>query len=75
VAGLGIIPVMGRPLLIRIAALFALLVAGAVIAGLSDGIVGKAIGFAVGGLAAVLLVALAFYEVGLSEDRDRERGR
>jgi uncharacterized membrane protein YuzA (DUF378 family) len=35
--------------------------------------IGTAVGYALTGLAAILLVGLAFYEVGLSEDRDRER--
>lgn len=50
----------------------ALFVAGIVIAIFADG-TGDVVGFAVGGAGAVLLVALAFYAVGRSEDRDRER--
>ena len=33
----------------------------------------KAIGLTLGGIACVALVSAAFYAVGLSEDRDRER--
>ena len=49
-----------------------LLLAGAIVLILSGGsTAGYAVGFAVIGLAGVLLVALFFYEVGRSEDRDR----
>ena len=50
----------------------ALLVAGIVIAILADG-KGDVVGFGLGGLGAVVLVGLAFYAVGRSEDRDREQ--
>ena len=49
-----------------------LLVAGIVVAAVADG-KGDVIGFGVGGAGAVLLVGLAFYAVGRSEDRDREQ--
>jgi hypothetical protein len=49
-----------------------LLVAGIAIAAVADG-KGDVVGFAVGGAGAVLLVGLAFYAVGRSEDRDREQ--
>ena len=49
-----------------------LLVAGVVIGVVADG-KGDVVGFAVGGAGAVMLVGLAFYAVGRSEDRDRER--
>ena len=49
-----------------------LLVAGIVIAIVVDG-KGDAVAFAVGGAGAILLVGLAFYAVGRSEDRDREQ--
>ena len=49
-----------------------LLVAGIVIASVGDG-KADAIGFGIGGAGAILLVGLAFYAVGRSEDRDRER--
>jgi hypothetical protein len=51
---------------------FVLLVTGVVIGVVADG-KGDVVGFAVGGAGAVLLVGLAFYAVGRSEDRDRER--
>lgn len=49
-----------------------LLVAGLVVAAVTDD-KGDAIGFGIGGAGAILLVGLAFYAVGRSEDRDRER--
>ena len=49
-----------------------LLVAGVVIAAIADG-KGDVVGFGVGGAGVVLLVGLAFYAVGRSEDRDREQ--
>ncbi len=48
------------------------LVAGLVIGIAADG-KGDVVGFGVGGAGAILLVGLAFYAVGRSEDRDRER--
>jgi uncharacterized membrane protein YuzA (DUF378 family) len=60
----------------RVAALLALLVAGIVVSILAgDSTALTAVGFVLIGLASILLVALAFYEVGRSEDRDRARGR
>ena len=49
-----------------------LLVAGIVVAAVADG-KGNAVGFGIGGAGAILLVGLAFYAVGRSEDRDREQ--
>ena len=49
-----------------------LLVAGIVLAAAGDGKADVA-GFVVGGAGAILLVSLAFYAVGRSEDRDREQ--
>ena len=49
-----------------------LLVAGIVVAAVADG-KGDAVAFAIGGAGAILLVGLAFYTVGRSEDRDREQ--
>ncbi|HEV2812670.1 MAG TPA: hypothetical protein VGW10_05395 [Solirubrobacteraceae bacterium] len=49
-----------------------LLVIGVAIAVIADG-KGDVVGFGVGGAGAVLLVGLAFYAVGRSEDRDREQ--
>ena len=67
---------MSRLIVIRSLPVSALLLAGAIVlifAGSS--VVGFAIGFALVGLAAILIVALFFYEVGRSEDRDRARER
>ena len=49
-----------------------LLVAGVVIAAVGDGKT-DVVGFGVGGAGAILLVGLAFYAVGRSEDLDREQ--
>ena len=62
-------PLVPRPWLL---AGVALLVVGIVIAIAADG-KGDVVGFGVGGAGAILLVGLAFYAVGRSEDRDRER--
>jgi hypothetical protein len=59
----------------RVAYTTALLVVGFVLgAAGGSGWVGIA-GWTLVGLALILYVALAFYEVGASEDRDRESGR
>jgi hypothetical protein len=50
----------------------ALLVAGALLALLADGAV-AIVGWGLMGVAFTVAVALAFLEVGLSEDRERER--
>ena len=50
----------------------ALLVAGLLVAAVADG-KGDVVGFGIGGAGAIVLVGLAFYAVGRSEDRDRER--
>jgi hypothetical protein len=47
--------------------------AGIALAALGHGTTLDAIGLALGGLACVALVSAAFYAIGLSEDRDRER--
>ncbi|HEX2088273.1 MAG TPA: hypothetical protein VHF89_21485 [Solirubrobacteraceae bacterium] len=49
-----------------------LLVAGVVVAAIGDGKV-DVVGFGLGGAGVVLLVGLAFYAVGRSEDVDREQ--
>jgi drug/metabolite transporter (DMT)-like permease len=49
-----------------------LLVAGVVVSVAADG-KGDVVGFGVAGAGAILLVGLAFYAVGRSEDRDREQ--
>ena len=58
-----------RPWLIAGAAL---LVAGVVVSIVADG-KGDVIAFGAGGAGAILLVGVAFYAVGRSEDRDREQ--
>ena len=50
-----------------------LILAGIVLLAVTDGGVAGAIGFASLGLGAVVGTSLAFYAVGRSEDRDRER--
>jgi membrane associated rhomboid family serine protease len=51
------------------------LLAGIVL-GLADlGVAANAAAIVLGGIGGVLLVAVAFYAVGRSEDRDRERDR
>lgn len=67
---------MPRTFIARALALLALVVAGTVVAALADeSLTGVVIGFTLAGIAAVLLVSLAFYEVGRSEDRARSAGR
>jgi hypothetical protein len=38
-------------------------------------VVGDALGIGLGALGLVAIVSLVFYEIGLSEDRDRDRRR
>jgi hypothetical protein len=62
----------------RLARMFApplaLLVAGAVVLGLVDQLtVAAAVGWALVGLGGIWAVSAAFYEIGRSEDRERER--
>ena len=60
----------------RIVPFVVLLVAGTIVLLLSsEGSIAFIVGFVLAGLGAVLLVSLAFYEVGRSEDRARERDR
>lgn len=67
---------MSRLIVTRSLLPLALLLAGAIVLIVGGGsTVGFAVGFAVIGIAAVLLTALFFYEVGRSEDRDRARER
>jgi hypothetical protein len=47
--------------------------AGIALAALGHGTTMHAVGLALGGVACVVLVSAAFYAIGLSEDRDRER--
>ena len=60
-----------RPWLIAAAVL---LVAGVIVGVAADG-KGDVVGFGVAGVGAILLVGLAFYAVGRSEDREREQRR
>jgi hypothetical protein len=63
---------MIRSFVLRALPLVALLCVGAVVLAVAGGhTAGFAIGFAVIGVAGVLLASLFFYEVGRSEDRDR----
>jgi hypothetical protein len=52
-----------------------LVVAGGLSAALAGGGVGQALAMVLIGLGLVLAVSLVFYEVGLSEDRERARER
>ena len=55
---------------------YAALAIGLIVAGIVLLALGEEVGaLAVGGVGAVIAVALAFYAVGRSEDVDRERGR
>jgi hypothetical protein len=45
---------------------------GVLIAAATHGITGEAIAISVSSLGLIVLVSLAFFEVGLSEDRERE---
>jgi len=52
------------------------IVVGIVVAAVAGGSVPLiAVGLALGGIGSVWAVSAAFYEIGKSEDRDRERGR
>jgi hypothetical protein len=62
----------GRFWLLRAGPVVALLVVGAALVVLADGVV-AIIGWGVIGVAFTVAVALAFLEVGFSEDRARER--
>ena len=65
---------MARPALIRFLAAFAVLIAGIVVSFAGDS---STFWFVVGlmlvGIGAVAIMSLVFYEVGRSEDRERER--
>jgi hypothetical protein len=50
-----------------------LTVAGALVGVIFGSVTGEAFAIALGSLGLIGLVSLAFYEVGLSEDRDRAR--
>jgi hypothetical protein len=51
----------------------AAVLAGVLVAALTRGIIGESVSIAVSSLGLIALVSLAFFEVGLSEDRDRAR--
>lgn len=50
-----------------------LVIAGALCAALLSGATGQVLGFVLIGLGLILATALVFFEVGLSEDRERAR--
>lgn len=50
-----------------------LIVAGIVCAAAVSGVTGEVVGLVLAGLGMVAIVGLVFFEVGLSEDRERER--
>ena len=56
-------------------ALGILIVAGAVCGAVIHGLTGQILAFVLLGLGLVGLAGMAFYEVGLSEDRERDRER
>jgi hypothetical protein len=65
-----------RRLILRFLPGFGLVVAGMVVLWLArNTAVGAAAGMAALGIGGVFLVSMVFYEIGLSEDRDRERER
>jgi hypothetical protein len=66
---------MTRSILLRVLALLGLMAAGLLIAVLAESSLVVGIGFFVAAVGAILLTAVFFYEVGLSEDRDRASGR
>jgi hypothetical protein len=51
-----------------------MIVAGLVAGPLLGGVTGEAVAIALYSLGGIAIVSLVFLEVGLSEDRDRERG-
>ena len=60
----------------NVAFLVVTLLAGVIVSVVANGRTAlTAVGFVLIGLAGIALVALAFYQVGRSEDRDRARGR
>jgi hypothetical protein len=66
-----------RPLALRrFVPALVLFVAGLVVLAIGgDGVVADAIALALLGVAGVLAVAVVFFEIGASEDRDRRAGR
>jgi hypothetical protein len=60
---------------LRFGAAALLVVAGAICALAIGGVVGDALGIGLVAVGLVAVVSLVFYEIGLGEDRDRERRR
>jgi O-antigen/teichoic acid export membrane protein len=60
---------------LRFGAAALLIVAGAICALAIGGVVGDALGIGLVAVGLVAVVSLVFYEIGLGEDRDRERRR
>lgn len=67
------VPVAPRTRIAAFGSALALIVAGALCTALTSGETGQVIGLALLGVGAVLAVGLVFFEVGLSEDRERAR--
>jgi O-antigen/teichoic acid export membrane protein len=60
---------------LRFGAAALVVVVGVVCAAAIGGVVGDALGVGLGALGLVAIVSLVFYEIGLGEDRDRDRRR
>jgi O-antigen/teichoic acid export membrane protein len=60
---------------LRFGAAALLVVAGVICALAIGGVAGDAVGIGLAAIGLVAVVSLVFYEIGLGEDRDRERGR
>ena len=60
---------------LRFGAAALVVVVGVVCAVAIGGVVGDALGIGFAALGLVAIVSLVFYEIGLSEDRDRRRDR
>jgi len=64
--------VTGRGRIVGYGSAAALIVAGGLLAALTSGTLGQVLGLVALGLGLVLVTSLVFFEVGLSEDRERE---
>ena len=62
-----------RASIIRFGIAALLVIVGIVIGTVFDSVAGTAVGAFVAAVGLIAIVSLAFYEVGLSEDRDRKR--
>jgi hypothetical protein len=60
---------------LRFGAAALVVAAGLVFALALGGVAGDALGIGLIAVGLIALVSLVFYEIGLSEDRDRKRGR